>query len=197
MTHNRTADHTPRTQPISDTERQIARQALSQLLLFLKGLWAAQQHSETLMDKLAKVPEVAPEKLFEIRHLLRKFQSEVRDHYARLIPVFSGAVQSLNALSKDTETGQMRDGLVDAVQQLSRMVESYMETFDDFGASDQIQRMKTLFQKIKQVSRSIENVIDGRLRDHFERNIIGGGRKVSWLTAGIRRRARLIEMLGV
>jgi ribosomal protein S13 len=186
---------TPRSVPFSEEEKQDARTAMSKLSGFLRRLWAAQQHSERLMDVLNKTPDTPPEQLFSIRHLIRRFRDEVRHHFAALLPVFSEAISTLNPFLKDTDTGRMRESLIDAMQQLSEVVETYMETFEDFGSPDQVQRLKALFQKIKQLSQGVESVIEGRLRDHFEKNILRR-QKIGDLRAGIRRRARLIAMLG-
>lgn len=192
----RTAWQTPRSVPFSEEEKEAARAAMSKLGGFLRKLWAAQQHSERFMDVLGKSPDTPPEQLFSIRHLIRRFRDEVRQHYTALLPAFSEAIATLNPFLKDTDTGLMRESLIDAMQQLSEVVETYMETFEDFNAPDQIQRLKTLFEKIKQLSQGIESVIEGRLRDHFEKNILRR-QKLSALRADIRRRARLIAMLEV
>ncbi len=185
---------TPRSVPFSEQEKQEARVALAKLGGFLKQLWAAQQHSERLMDVLNKAPDTPPEQLFSIRHLIRKFRDEVRQHFAGLVPTFSTAISTLDPFKKDTDTAAIREGLIDAMQQLSEVVESYMETFEDFNAPDQVQRLKALFQKVKQLAQSIEAVIEGRLRDHFEKDILNR-QKIGELHDGIRRRARLIAML--
>jgi len=195
-TFSRRAWQTPRSVPFSEEEKQAARAAMSKLSGFLRQLWVAQQHSERLMDVLGKAPDAAPEQLFSIRHLIRRFRDEVRQHFTALLPAFSDAISTLNPFLKDTDTGLMREGLIDAMQQLSEVVETYMETFEDFNAPDQIQRLKSLFQKVKQISQGIESVIEGRLRDHFEKNILRR-QKISDLRTGIRRRARLIAMLEV
>lgn len=192
----RTAWLTPRSVPFSEEEKQAARVAMAKLGDFLRQLWAAQQHSERLMDVLGKAPETPPEQLFSIRHLIRRFRDEVRQHFTRLVPVFSEAIATLNPFAKDTETAAMREGLIDAMQQLSEVIETYMEAFEDFNAPDQVQRLKALFQKVKQLSQGIEAVVEGRLRDHFEKNILRR-QKISELRSGIRRRARLVAMLEV
>ena len=186
---------TPRSVPFSEEEKQAARLALAKFAEFLRQLWAAQQHSERLMDVLGKAPDAAPEQLFAIRHLIRRFRDEVRRNFAELVPSFSAAIATLDPFAKDTDTAAMRDGLIDAMQQLSEVVEAYMEAFEDFNAPYQIQRLKAMFQKAKQLAQSIESVVEGRLRDHFEKNVLNRQR-IGELRNGIRRRARLAAMLG-
>jgi len=192
----REAWQTPRSVPFSEDEKQAARTAMTKLSGFLRRLWAAQQHSERLIDVLNKSPDTPPEQLFSIRHLIRRFRDEVRQHFTALLPAFSEAISTLDPFVKDTDTGRMRESLIDAMQQLSEVVETYLETFEDFNAPDQVQRLKTLFQKVKQLSQGVEAVVEGRLRDHFEKNILRR-QKISDMRAGIRRRARLIAMLEV
>jgi hypothetical protein len=187
---------TPRSVPFSDEEKQAARTAMSQMGGFLKRLWAAQQHSERLMDVLNKAPDTPSEQLFSIRHLLRRFRDEVRQHFAGLVPAFSQAISYLNPFLKDTETGRLREGLIDDMNQLSEVAETYLETFENFNAPDQVQNLKAAFQKLKLISQGIESTIEGRLRDHFEKNVLRRQR-IGDLRSGIRRRARLIAMLEV
>jgi hypothetical protein len=186
----------PRSMDITDEERNVAREALSKLNAFLKKLWSAQQHTERLMNVFGNNPEIQPDQLFKVRHLLRQFQKEVREHYSQLIPMFSDALESLDPLASDTETGSIKEILLDATQQLSQIVESFMETLDDFNAPDQIQRMKVLFQKGQQLAKSIESIVEGRLRDHFEKNIFRR-KKIGRVRAAIKRRARLIKMMRI
>lgn len=186
---------TPRSVDISPEEREQARHALNTFDRFLEALWRAQQRTERLMNVLSKAPDVQTEQLFRVRQHLRKFQREVRETYSRLIPQFSNALQTLDPFAKDTETANIREALLDAMQQLSEIVESFLEALDDFNAPDQVQRMNVLYQKAQQLTQSIEAVVEGRLHEHFERDVLRR-RRVGTLKASIMRRARLIRMLG-
>jgi hypothetical protein len=187
---------TPRSVDITQEERDLAKKALGMFGTFTEALWRAQQRTERLMNVLGKVPDVQPEQLFKVRQHLRKFQREVRETYSRLIPEFSAALQSLEPFSKDTETANIREALLDGMQQLSEIIESFMEALDDFNAPDQVQRMTVLNQKAKQLAQSVESVVEGRLRDHFEKNVLRR-KRVGELRTRIMRRARLVRMLEV
>lgn len=199
MTHDcveKNAYMTPRSVDVSDEERQQARRALRAFDEFLASLWRAQQRTERLMNVLGKAPDVQPEQLFKVRHHLRQFQREVRQTYSSLIPEFSEALQRLDPFSKDTETANIRSALLDAMQQLSEIVESFLEALEDFNAPNQVQRLNVLHQKAQQLAQSIEAVVEGRLHDHFERDILRR-KRLAALRTGIRRRARLVRMLEV
>lgn len=187
---------TPRSVDISSEEREQARRALSTFDRFLEALWRAQQRTERLMNVLGKVPDVQPEQLFKVRQHLRKFQCEVRETYSQLIPQFSNALQTLDPFAKDTETANIREALLDAMQQLSEIVESFLEALDDFNAPDQVQRMNVLYQKAQQLTQSIEAVVEGRLHEHFEKDVIRR-KRIGELRVHMIRRARLVKMLEV
>jgi len=190
------AQYTPRSLKISKEEREAARAALDKFQEFMKNLWSAQQHDERLTNVLQKSPDAAPEQLFEIRHLLRKFQKEVRENYTKLIPQFREAIEHLEPLVTDTEIGQIKENLVAAMQQLSEIIEAYMEAFEDFNSPSQIQRMVTLSQKAGQLAKSIESIVEGQLQDHFRKDIFPQPDHLANLEIRMMRRARLIRMLG-
>lgn len=195
-----------RTSEISDEEREAAKNAIKAFDKFLKALWSARQHDERLLNVLDKAEEVDPAALFEIRHLLRKFQRETRDNYTHLIVMFAGkkdenmdplqpgVVHLLTPLEKDTTTRQIKVALQDAMQQLAEFMEEFLEAFEDFNSKDQVKEIKNTAKKAEKIIQSIENIVEKQMKIHFEKNILGR-KKVSELRSGIKRRARLIEML--
>lgn len=195
-----------RTSEISDEERQAAKNALKAFDKFLKQLWSARQSDQRLLNVLDKSEDVDPKALFEIRHLLRRFQKETKDRYTNLIimfagkkdddlnPVSPGIIQLLTPLEKDTTTRQIKIALQDAMQQLAEFMEEFLEAFEDFNSKDQVKDIKRTAKKAEKIVQSIENIIDKQMKIHFERNILGQ-KKVSELRNCIKRRSRLIYMM--
>lgn len=195
-----------RTSEISDEERAAAKNAIKAFDKFLKELWSARQHDERLLNVLEKAENVDPTALFEIRHLLRKFQKETKDSYTHLIITFSGkkdenfnsitpgVISLLTPLEKDTTTRQIKIALQDAMQQLVEFMEEFLEAFEDFNSKDQVKEIKLAAKKAEKIIQSIENIIEKQMRVHFERNILGHKRTAN-LRNCIKRRARLINML--
>jgi len=197
---------TQRTFEISDVERKAAKQALYSFKKFMEKLWAARQADKRLVDVLEKNREADTTQLFEIRHLLRKFQKEVKDRYTDLVFMFAGkkdnggntlsegVIHSLDSLEKDTVTRQIKTTLQDAMQDLTEFIEEFLEGFENFNDKDQIKQILDASKKADQLTQSIEVIIDKQLRPHFERNIMKRNRMAAAVQR-IHRRARLIEML--
>jgi len=197
---------TQRTFEISDVERKAAKQALYSFKKFMEKLWAARQSDKRLVDVLEKNREADPTQLFEIRHLLRKFQKEVKDRYTDLVFMFAGkkdnggntlsegVIHSLDSLEKDTVIRQIKTTLQDAMQDLTEFIEEFLEGFENFNDKDQIKQILDASKKADQLTQSIEVIIDKQLRPHFERNIMKRNRMAAAVQR-IHRRARLIEML--
>jgi hypothetical protein len=195
-----------RTSEISDEEREAAKTALKAFDKFLKTLWSARQSDERLLNVLDKSDNVDSSALFEIRHLLRRFQREAKERYTNLIimfagkkddnlnPVSTGIIQLLTPLEKDTTTRQIKIALQDAMQQLAEFMEEFLEAFEDFNSKDQVKEIKTTAKKADKIIQSIENIVDKQMKVHFERNILGQ-KKISEIRSGIKRRARLINLL--
>lgn len=203
---NRTARQSQRTFEISDVERRAARQALFAFKKFMEKLWAARQADKRLTDVLEKNQDADPSQLFEIRHLLRRFQKEVKDRYTELVFLFAGkkdaqgnaidqgVIHSLDPLEKDTATRQIKSTLQDAMQDLTEFIEEFLEGFENFNDKDQIKQILESSQKADKLAQSIEVVIERQLRPHFERNILKRNRLAA-AVGRIRRRARIVEML--
>jgi hemerythrin superfamily protein len=193
---------------ITDEERRAARDAIKSLDRFLRELWAARQNDKKLINVLKKNQNnVDSSSLFEIRHLLRRFQKEVKDRYVQLIFNFAGKkddnfnvlsegyIHSLSLLEKDTTTRQMKSSLQDAMQQLTEFVQDFIELFEDFNDPEQVNKILKFSDNIDDVVRSIENIIDTQIKVHFERNIIKR-KRASEIQKDIIKRSRLINMLG-
>ena len=195
-----------RVSEISEEERIAAKNAIKAFDKFLKELWSARQHDERLLNVLDKAEDIDPAALFEIRHLLRRFQKETKEKYTHLIIMFSGKkdenfntlspgiISLLNPLENDTTTRQIKLTLQDAMQQLSEFMEEFLEAFEDFNSKDQVKEIKMTAKKSEKIIQSIENIIEKQMRVHFERNILGK-KTVSDLRISIKRRARLIDLL--
>jgi GTPase involved in cell partitioning and DNA repair len=192
---------------ITDDERNAARESIKALEQFLKELWAARQKDKVLVNILEKNKDVDPKSLFEIRHLLRRYQREVKDRYVNLIFNFAGKkddnfqvisegyIHKLIPLEKDTVTRQMKESLQDSMQQLAEFIEEFIDEFENFDDPEQINKIVNVSQKIDMMAKSVENVVDNQIKPHFEKNILKR-KKVSEIRRHIIKRARLIKMLG-
>jgi hypothetical protein len=195
-----------RSSEISEEEKTAAKNVLKIFKKFLHKLWAARQHDERLINVLEKNENADPSSLFEIRHLLRRFQKEAKDQYTDLIFMFAGkkddnmeliekgVIHLLAPLEKDTTTRQIKMALQDAMQQLSEFTEEFLEAFEDFNSKDQIKSIVEISKKSEKIIQSVENIIEKQLKPHFEKNILGP-KKVGSIRGRIRRRARLISLL--
>lgn len=193
---------------VTDEERQAARESIRSLDKFLHELWAARLNDKKLVDILKKNQgNVDQSSLFEIRHLLRRFQQEVKNRYIKLIFDFAGKkdddfkvlsegyIHKLVPLEKDTATRQMKTALQDAMQQLSEFIQDFIEAFEDFNDPEQVNKIVKLSDECDKLVRSIENIVDNQIKPHFERNIIKR-KRASEIQKDILKRARLIKMLG-
>lgn len=203
---NKNSWQVQRSLEISDSERAAAREAILAFGNFIKKLWAARQHDQRLVSVLKKDENTDPSALFAIRHLLRRFQKEVRDRYADLIVSFAGkrdansvvimegCIHSLGALEKDTITRQIKITLQDEMHQLTEYVEEFIEAFEDFNDPEQIKKIINNSKKIDQIAQSIENIVDDQLKPHFERNILKR-KRIAEIKGHILVRSRLAKML--
>jgi hypothetical protein len=142
-----------RSSQISEEERQAARKSINAFEELINRLRGARDRDEEVVDVLKKNQDANPNELFKIRHLLRRFQKEVRDRYTAIIIAFAGKkdkdmknvtqgyIHQLHILEKDTTTREIKIALQDAMQQLTEYMEEFLETFERFGNPDQIKEI--------------------------------------------------------
>jgi hypothetical protein len=176
--------HVLRTHKISDETKKEAKVVLDELKEFVRLLWSAKQHDNRLVDVLKKNQNVDPSALYEIRHLLRRFQKEVKDKYTRLIVMFAGKkndkfeltskglIHLIQPFEQDTVIKQYKSTLQDAVQQLTEFMEEFLETFEDFNNPDQIKNIIHISEKADSIIQSIQNIIEKQFETYFEKNIL-------------------------
>lgn len=188
------SQYTPRTVEISNEERFAARDALIAFKNFIKELDRAKEHVESLANILKKSSGTTNDQLFEIRHLLVRFQGEVRENYKDLIVEFNSAVKKLDPLLNDTETARIKNTLINSMQILSDTVENYMEVFEDF-TPNQSQLLTTFAEKIDKITENIEYIIERKLRDHFKRDILRQKNSIAEMRNQMKKRMNLIRYL--
>lgn len=194
-----------RSSQISDEERQSARKAIGSFEELVKRLKGARDRDKEVVDVLKSNQGASPDELYKIRHLLRRFQKEVRDRYTAIIIAFAGKkdqdlktitqgyIHNLKILEKDTTTREIKNALQDAMQQFTEYMEEFLEAFEHFGNSEQIQEIVITSQKADALIQSIENVVEKQMKPHFEKNILKT--RLSELRGKIVKRARLIKLL--
>ena len=194
-----------RSSKISPEERDAARRSINAFSELLSRLDGARSRDLQVVSVLQKNQDASPNDLFKIRHLLRKFQEEVRDRYTKIIIAFAGKknkdmksvtegyIHNLIPLEHDTITREIKENLLDAMQQLTEFVEEFLGLFNDFNNPDQIKNIISTSKKEDTIIQSIKNVVEKQLKLHFEKNILRN--KISDLRGGIIKRARIIRLL--
>lgn len=195
-----------RSSQISDEERTAARKSINSFDELVKRLKGARDRDREVVDVLKKNQDTNPNELFKIRHLLRRFQKEVRDRYTAIIIAFAGKknenmknitqgyIHQLRPLEKDTATREIKIALQDAMQQFTEYMEEFLDTFERFGNPDQIKEIITTSQKADALVQSIENVVEKQLKPHFEKNILKTN-IANQIRGQILKRARIIKLL--
>jgi hypothetical protein len=194
-----------RSSEISEEEKQAAKDAIKAFDTFVKKLNGIRKHDKRLVDLLEQDEILESKSLYDIRHLLRRFQKEVKQRYAEVIVDFAGQrtggndisegyIHTLNLLKRDTITNNIKIALQDAFQTLTEFAEEFIDSFENFHDKDQIKQIVNSSSKIEQIVQTIENIIDTQLKPHFEKNILIKNKFANNLSS-ISRRKRMLKIL--
>ncbi len=193
-----------RTAEISDEERAAARNAIHMFNKFLSKLDASREQDNRLLDVLKANQDADQSALFEQRHLIRRYQDDVKQRYTDLIFDFAGKkegnytvpgiIHIMKPLEKDTKTRQIKTTLEDAMSQLSEYMEEFLKSLDDYENKNQIKSILYTSDMVDKLIKSIKNIFDSQLKPHFDRNVLKK-EKFANIRGDIKKRARIISLL--
>lgn len=195
-----------RSTEITENEKQAAKQTINAFDELISRLKNAHNRDLEVVNVLKSNKDASPNDLFKIRHLLRRFQTEVRERYSDIIIAFSGKkdsnmegitegyIHKFRLLEKDTTIRGIKSLIQDSMQQLTEFVEKFLESFEHFNNQDQIQEIILASQKSEEVIGSLENIIEKQMKPYFQKNILKN--RLSNLRTQIYKRAFLIKILG-
>ena len=193
------------TYDVTEEEKEAARKAISMFESFMSELKKSRDEDKRFVDILQDLSDLKPEDLFEIRHLIRRFQKDIQARYTKVVFLFSGqkdedfksitngAIQSLSILSTDGKIESIKDALLDSFGQLVQFIEEFIGSLDDFEDNEQTQNIIYISKKADKIVYSLENLIDRDLKPYLEKNILRK-KSLASIQQGQRRRLRFLNI---
>jgi hypothetical protein len=191
---------------ISPEERDAAKKSINSFNELLRRLKGARNADKTVINILEKNKDADPSELFKIRHLLRRFQNEVKERYTSIIIAFAGKkndkmqtvtkgyIHNLEPLLKDTMLREIKITISDSMQQLTEFMEEFLSEFEKFNNPNQITEIIRISSKADAIISSIENIIEKQLTPYLQKNVLQQ-KVVTEFRGQIIKRAWIIKLL--
>lgn len=188
------ADRGPKlTIEVTEQERSAAKAAKKQFKKLLKQLDDA---LDLIFDFKASVVKEHPDqdslhKTYRGRIL--RYRRKVQNTFNELLMSIQEHIKGLSSIM-DSEMGNLRKLVLSEFDEISDLVESFLETLGETGREGFTQKLEKICTQLEQRKRSINDIIDEQLFNHLDTDILGRT-KISSIKANIHKRIRLLRKL--
>lgn len=188
------ADQGPRlTMEVSERERSLAKAAKEEFKDILKDFDDALKVIYELRDAIVKQRPNKEDLQNTYKGRLLRYRRKITEIFNKLLIRFKNAIQSLNDIT-DPDMANLKRIMVTEFDELSDGVEGVLDLLDDVSKEGFTKELERLCTQMQQRSVSINEIIDNRLFNHLDSDILGK-LKLSKHKTRIIKRARLLRLV--
>ena len=188
------ADQGPRlTIEVSERERSLAKAAKKEFKEILKDLDDALKIVYDLRDAIVEQHPSKEDLQNTYRGRLLRYRRKITDVFNKLLVRLKKAVQSLNDIT-DPDMANLKKIMVTEFDELSDGIEGVLVLLNEPTREGFTKELERLCTQLKRRATSISEVIDNRLFNHIDSDILGK-LKVSEWRGRIIARTRLLQKI--
>jgi hypothetical protein len=158
---------------ITPTETRQAEKALIAFNRVKKSLRSAVDHLDIMYNPFKDNPDISEDQILKFRAALRDYRDRVVDNFNKFKVEAFRCVSLMQIFSSDTQTFKLIKSFISSIDDLEDNVNHFAELFDDLKSSSFVKDIVAVIDDIKKSSDEIEDVIDDRINNHIQTNILG------------------------
>ena len=162
---------------IPDSEKKTAAKLVLRLERLLKKLNSFNQHLNILYDPFKAHETVSEESVDKYRGSLWKYLNQVNENFDELKDIMVLCVQDLNKFSSGTDINEMTSAFTDDFGDIEKQEENLTHVISNWDSDDFRNKVVTAMENLKKEIAELKQLIEDRLIDHINENILGK----SWL----------------
>lgn len=162
---------------VSNTEKTQAEQALICFNHTLKSLQLASDHLNVMKTPFKDSPDMTSEEVMKARAAIRRFRDKVIDNFNVFKQNSFKCVNTMQAFASDTQTVKLMKSFIASIDGLELKVNDFSDIFNDLQSKDFAKDIVKNIEGIQKDCEEIEEIIDERIREHIQNNILA----TSWV----------------
>ena len=162
---------------VSDSEKHQAEQALLYFNVTEKLLMQASDYLNVMKTPFKDNPDMQPEDVMKARAAIRRFRDHCIDNFDKFKRSAFQCVNSMQTFSTDTQTLKLMKSFITSIDELEIKVNSFSDFFNDLQSKDFAKNVVTHIEDIQKQCDDIEEIIDERIKNHIQTNILA----TSWV----------------
>jgi hypothetical protein len=165
------------TYSVSDDEKRQAERVLMCLKDAKKKLETASLHLDIMKIPFKDKPDIKPSEIMDARAAIRRFRDKSVDNFNSFKHSAFQCVNLMQSFASDTQTIKLMKSLISSIDDLESKVNKFVDFFDKLEDKEFSKNVVKAMEDIQKQCGSIEEIIDNRIKDHIEKNILAS----SWV----------------
>lgn len=157
---------------VSDDEKKLAEKALLYFDFALKKLNIATTHLNIMKTPFKENPQVDPKSIMQARSALRRFRDKVIDNFNEFKIVCFNCVNIMQSFASDTQSVKLMKSFISSIDGVEVKVNDFADLFLDLQSKEFVNDIIKIIEDIQKESDSLEEIIDERIKNHIQSNIL-------------------------
>ena len=162
---------------VTDVEKSQAEQALLCFTHTLKCLKMAYNYLNIMKTPFKDNSEMNPEEVMKARSAIRRFRDKTVDNFNEFKQNAFKCINVMQSFASDTQTVKLMKSFITSIDTLEIKVNDFVDIFTDLQSKDFPKNVVKNIEDIQKDCDEIEEIIDERIRDHIQNNILA----TSWV----------------
>ena len=167
------------TYEVSDAEKQQAEKALLHFNHAIKLLSLASDHLNIMKIPFKDHPDINVEAIKKARAAIRRFRDQAVDGFNDFKMESFKCVNVMKNFATDSQTTKLMRSFIAAVDDLEVNVNDFVGLFDELESKEFSKKVIESIEKIQDQCEEIEEIVDERIKDHIQSNILA----TSWVNS--------------
>jgi len=162
---------------VSSEEKIKAEKALINFSHAIKLLSSASEHLNIMKTPFKENPEMTPEEVMKARAALRRFRDKAVENFNEFKSSAFNCVNIMQTFASDTQSLKLIKSFISGIDDLEKKVNNFVDLFSDLQSKDFAKNTVSAIEDIQKQSEEIEEIIDERIKNHIQSNILAS----SWV----------------
>lgn len=158
---------------VTDAEKAQAEKAVLAFVYTQKLLKMASDHLQIMLTPFKDHPDIDEKQVNKFRAALRRFRDKAIENFNEFKIAAFKCISLVQMFSTDTQTVKIMKSFIASIEDIEKQVNDFSELFSDLGSKTFVKDSVSAMEAIQKECEELNDIIDERVKSHFQTNIIG------------------------